>query len=124
MSLFVGLKAASVYHPHFCNRIYTRFRPFPSARARLLSVHISKVAMPLEFEFAAFWNSQDLSDIQVVIKAPGGVSDSGTDSAGDGGALATIPAHKIILCSSPFFKAQVCLQLPTQTHSAELLAVT
>jgi hypothetical protein len=71
--------------------------------------------MTCELSFAQFFGQEDLSDVDIVIKAERfGSSEplvryhagQPLDRASDN-LLKILPAHKIIISSSPYFKAQV-----------------
>ena len=71
--------------------------------------------MACEFNFAQFFGQEDLSDVDIVIRAErtGSFEPLVRYHAGkplsrtSDNVLKFLPAHKIIISSSPYFKAQV-----------------
>lgn len=80
------------------------------------------MGLGLRWDVAPYWKQHLLSDIDVLLELANGIDQNATtdepatvadvvEEPPNTSILRKIPAHKIVLSSSPYFKAQVCQTL-------------
>lgn len=63
--------------------------------------------MSLTLNFAELWQQDELSDVTLVLQAPGEPMELEEEASYGPTVLRRLPAHRVLLATSPYFKAQV-----------------